>query len=207
MDNSQLTIKKGKMCNVKCQISNAFTLPELIIASSVAVVISGLLLVIMVRSTGLFYQQSSKVSQGVSVNDALSNIRQTLRSASLIANQYPETGTPQYTSGAAQVVFKVPSIDIPGNIISGTHDFIVYYLNDKKLYKVILPNDLSSRENKTQVLSNRVEIILFEYLDSNDNTVSPVASDKVKITIGLKELTGGVDQTHIATSEANLRND
>lgn len=188
-------------------LQKGFTLPELIIASTVAVVISGLLLVIMVNSTGLFYEQSSRVSQGVNVNDALSNIRQTLRSASSIASQYPEIGTPEYSSNQTSVVFKVSAIDPTGNIIPDTQDYIVYYVSDEKLYERILPNAQSSREDKTQVLSNKVETILFEYLGPADNPVVADTAGKVKITLGLKELVGGVNQTHIATSEASLRND
>lgn len=184
-----------------------FTLPELIIASTVAVVISGLLLVIMVNSTGLFYEQSSKVSQGVSANDALSDVRQTARSAISVAVQYPETGTPEYTSSQTTAVFKVASIDSSGDIIFNTSDYIVYYLDDNKLYERTAPNAQSNREDKIRVLSNRVEIILFEYLDSYGDIVATNVASKVKITMGLKELIGGVSQTHIATSEANLRND
>lgn len=186
---------------------NGFTLPELIIASSVAVVISGLLLVIMVNSTGLFYEQSSKVSQGVSVNDALSALRQTVRSASSIVSQYPETGTPEYSSSQNSVVFKMSSIDSSGNIIFNTYDYIVYYINKGKLYERTLPNALSSRSGKTRVLSNKVNTIIFEYLNSAQTLVPPSSASKIKITLGLKEVIGGVSETHIATSEANLRND
>lgn len=184
-----------------------FTLLELIISSAVGVVISGLLLVIMVNSTGLFYEQSSKVSQGVSVNDTLSNIRQIARSASSVASQYPETGTPEYSSSEMSIVFKVAAIDLTGDIITNIHDYIVYYVTADKLYERTLPNAQSSREDKTHILSNRVEIIKFEYLDSLGGLVTPDVASKVRITLGLKELISGVSQTHIATSEANLRND
>lgn len=184
-----------------------FTLVELIIASTVAVVISGLLLVIMVNSTGLFYEQSTKVSQGVNVNDALSSVRQTARSAISVSSQYPEVGTAEHVSSQTAVIFKVSSIDQEGNIIPSAEDYIIYYLSNERLIEVVLPNVQSSRKNKSRVLSNTVEILIFEYLNSSDDPVVPDTADKVKITLGLKQLTSGNNHTHIATSEANLRND
>lgn len=187
-------------------MNKAFTLPELIIGMVVAVLVGGLLLSLTVSSTGLFYQQRSKVSQGLGSNDALSQIRSLVKQAQSVAVQYPETGAANYTSRADSMVLKLPAIDSSGNIISSTFDFAVYLKTDDKLWGKIFPTSPSIRKSQNQILSANVESILFQYFDSQNTQVVPSSAVKVKITLRQNTTVGNIEETNVATTEANLRN-
>lgn len=186
---------------------NGFTLTEVVVASGIAMVVGVLLVSILVSNTGLYYTESSKVQQGLGINDSLSKIRSNIKEAQFIAAQYPESGSPEFSSSANQLVLKLASIDSSGNIITDTYDFFVYYPDQDKLKLKVFPNDYSEREVGDQILSKNVSSILFQYFDSTGQVVAPVSAVKVKTTLTLSQKAGSSYQSHIATSEANLRND
>ncbi len=183
-----------------------FTLPEVIIASVVAVLVGGLLLGILVQGSGVFYNQSQKVSQGLSINDTLSKIRGFLKEAQSVASGYPVI-SPDYTSSSSTVVLKIPSIDSSDNVLINTFDFVVFSKDSDKLIFKLFPDSLSSRKSQDQILSLNVDSVNFAYFDSLGIAVSPTSAVKVKITLRLKQKTGREEETNVATSEANLRND
>lgn len=184
-----------------------FTLIEVIIAAGITSVIGILLLVIMVNTTGVFYKESSRVSQGLNINDAQSQIRESIKQASSIATSYTQ-GLTTYTSGATQLVVKVPSIDSTNNIISNTYDFYVFFLDQNKLRFKIFPDASSARKSQDQIFSTSLDSLKFQYSDASNPPVevAPNVSVKVKTTISLKQKSGANYETTIATSEANLRN-
>lgn len=167
------------------------TLVEVLVAVGISTIVGTLLLVVIVNSAGLFSQQSSKVQEGLSVNDALSSLRGSIKQASAVEN----------TSGVDRIVLKVPAIDSFGNIIDKTSDNFYFYLDQNYLHFKIDPNALSSRKASDQILSNFVSNLNFQYfnLAIPPAEVTPVIAAKVRITLTLKQDT--------ATTEANLRND
>lgn len=185
------------------------TLVEALLTLGIAAIVGTLILVIIVSSAGLFYQQSGRVEQGLSLNDALLNIKETIRGASAIAAAYPETGTPSYTSGATQLVLKVPSIDSSANIISGVFDYFVFVKDIQQLrFKTFLDGQ-SSRKPQDQIFTTNLDNLLFEYFDGQTppQPVQPNLAVKIKITVVLKQKAGAGIETNMATAEANLRND
>lgn len=189
--------------------TNGLTLIEVLIAMGIASVVGALLLVIISNSAGLFYQQSSKVGQGVGSNDALSQIRSTIRESSAIVSSYID-GSITYTSGSTQLVLKVGSIDASGNLISDTFDYFVYFLDQDKLrFKSFLDPQSMGRKSADQILSLNVDSILFQYYDlaNPPQEVPPTSALKIKITLTLRQKSGANYETSTATSEAGLRND
>ena len=185
------------------------TLIEILIAMGIASIVGALLLVIIVNSAELFYKQSSKVGQGVGVNDSLSEIREAIKEAKGIQNSYPPGSSPTYTTGGTELILSVSAIDINNNLILGIYDYYVYFLDGDKLRFKSFPDAQSSRKAANQILSLNVDKLLFQYLNSQNppQEVSPSLAKKIRITLKLKQKSGGGYETSIATSEANLRND
>lgn len=190
-------------------MEKGITLVEALITLAIALVVGALLLVIMVNSAGLFYQQSGKLEQGLNLNDALLNIKETVRGASNVAATYPPTGSPTYTSGANQMVLKIPSIDSSGNIISGIFDYFVFFKEAGKLRFKTFPDSQSARLAQDQIFTTNLDNLVFEYFDKQipPQSVQPNLAVKIKITLSLKQKAGSGIETNAATAEASLRND
>lgn len=173
------------------------TLVEVLIAMGIATVVGGLLLVIIVNSTGLFLKQSSKIEQGVGANDALSAVRNSIKEARSIAPDYP----PNFTTSSTELVLKLASVDASGNLIPDSFDYFVFFKEQSNLKFQSFPDPLSSRKSQDRIFLTGVENLEFKYynLDNPPAEVMPASAAKVKITLILKQNT--------ATTEANLRND
>lgn len=200
---------KFQISNVKVSINNiGFTLIEVILGMGIASIVGILLVVVIVNSAGLFTKESSKVTQGLNTNDVLSIIRMAIKGSSGISGQYID-GSTTYTTGATQLILKVPSIDSSNNLISGSTDNFVFYLDQNYLHLKTFPDPGSARSLKDKVVSTLVDSLSFEYLNSATppQAVTPSEATKVKITLNLKQRNGIRSETTIATSEANLRND
>lgn len=167
-----------------------------------------LLVVIIVNSAGLFTKQSSKVSQGLNINDALSQMRGTVKISSSIAESFTD-GSKAYTSDNDELVLKVASIDSSGNIIEDSFDHFVYLREANILRFKTYPSALSARRSADTILSTNLDFLGFTYLNSANPPVevAPADATKVKITLALKQKNGLNFETLISTSEANLRND
>lgn len=190
-------------------MKKGLTLIEVLIAMGIASVVGALLLVIIFNSAGLFYQQSSKVGQGLGLNDALTHLRSTIKESSAIAASYTD-GSTTYISSSTQLVLKVASIDASGNLIPDTFDYFVFFLDENKLrFKSFLAPQSSGRKASDRILSLNVENVLFQYYDlaNPPQEVPPASALKISITLTLKQKSGANYETSIATSEANLRND
>ncbi len=189
-------------------IQKGMSLIEVIISTAIISIIGVLLLVIIVNSAGLFYKQSSKLSEGVNINDIQNLIRESIKQANSIAASYT-FGSTTYTSGETQLVFKVPSIDSSNNIIADTYDFFVFYVDNNQLRLKTFPDVASARKAQDQIISTSLDSLKFQYFDRANpaQEVTPTAALKVKTTLTLKIKSGGNYETKTATSEANLRND
>lgn len=167
------------------------SLIEILVAMGIAAIVGVLLVVIITNSAGLFKDQSSKISVGVNTNDSLSQIRASIKQASAISDQ----------SSSGQLILKVLSTDVAGNIIENTYDDFIFMTTQKNLYFKITPNIASSRKTKDSILAGDVDSINFQYLNfaNPPAEVAPTAASKIRISLNIK--------ASIATAEANLRND
>lgn len=184
------------------------TLVEVLIAMSITILVGTLLVTIIVNSAGLFYNQSSKLTQGVNINDVLSDVRSNIKEANSVAASYT-SGSTTYTSGPTQLVLKISSQDSLGNLISDAFDYFVYFLDQKNLRLKTFPDASSSRKVQDQIFSTNVDSLNFKYLDlaNPPNEVTPQTAKKVRIFVTLKQKSGAGFETTTATSEASLRND
>lgn len=180
-------------------MQKGFTLAEIVIALSIATVVGGLLLTIMVGSAGLFHKESSKVNIGLNTNDALSQVQRSIRQAYAV----------DAASSENQLVLQIPSIDPSGDIIPDTFDDFVFLSDANKFIFKVFPDPASSREAADQIFSTLVDDLTFKYYNfaNPPAEVAPIAAVKVSVTLKLKQKSGADYQTSIATTEANLRND
>jgi len=181
------------------------TLLEIVIVLGVLGIVSVSLMSIFVNNAGVFYKETSKVSEGLGSNDALVQTRSYIRQAQMVASSFTN-GAVTYTSGSNQLVLALPSYDNAGNVIDKTYDYVVYSTNNSILTLQIFPSVSSKRKSANQVLAKDINSVLFEYFDSMGQITSPPSAVKVKITLTLKQKAGLSSELNIATTEANLRN-
>lgn len=165
------------------------TLLEVIIGVAVVALVGGLLILMMVQSAGLFSRESSKISEGVGLNDSLSKMESSIRKSSGVVS----------TSSPLQLVLKFPAIDGSGNIIANTFDTEIFVLEADKLKIKLIPDPQSARSLLDTILAKNIDSLNFKYLDDLNQEVLPSLAKKVIATISTKE--------QVASTEANLRND
>lgn len=182
------------------------TLPELLIAMTITVLVGGLIAGMLVNNSGVFYKQASKVGQGLGANDSLAQIRSNIKEARAVAAGYP-IGSSTYTSGASQLVLRLATIGSSGNVVLNTYDYVVYHLDNNNLRMRLFPDALSQRNAENRVLANNVNSLNFQYFDNTGSEITPTSAVRVKITLTLSQKAGAGYETSVASSEANLRND
>lgn len=185
------------------------TLLEVLISTSIAIVIGILLLAVLVNSAGLFYKESSKIGQGLNSNDALNLIRQTIKQSNGVVSSYQSGSSPNFVTGSTQLILKIPAIDSSENIIQDVFDYFVFYQDGDKLRLKSYPDPGSSRVAQDQILALNVQSILFQYFNNAQppQEVAPASSIKIRLTLSLKQKSGGQFEQNISTSEATLSND
>lgn len=188
--------------------SRGLSLVEAIVGLAVAIVAGGLLVTIIINTGNLFYKQSSKLQEGLNINDALYEVRQSIRLSSAVALSYSSSGT-TYTSSPEQLVLKLSSIDSSGNIILNTFDYFVFFKDQNIMRFKTFPDTLSARKMQDQVFSTSLDSLTFNFLDLSNppNEVAPNLAKKVRISLTLKQKVGLGYETKSAVTEANLRND
>lgn len=189
-------------------MTKGLTLIEVLVAMGIATVAGVLLVVIMVQSAGLFTDQSSKVQQGLNINDALLQVRSSIKQANAVASEYTDGGS-TYTTGGNQLVLKVSSIDSSGNIINNTFDYFIVLKDQNLLRFKIFPDPASFRQAADRIFSTSLDDLVLGYFNSATPPIEVIPQDasKVRITLTLKQKVGVNYETQTATSEANLRND
>lgn len=184
------------------------TLVEVLLAVVISLAVAGLLLVVIINSAGIYYKQSSKLTEGLNINDSLLNIRNSIKDAKAVVANY--TGDSQtYTSGPTTLVLKLSSIDSSNNIIADKFDYFVFYLDQNKLRLRTFPDNFSSRKAQNRIFSTLVDNLVFKYFNSAAlaQEVVPANATKVQVTLTLSQKNGQDIEKNTAFSEANLRND
>ncbi len=185
-----------------------FSLIEILVVLSIASIAGTLLVSSLIQNNNLFLKQSTKISQGVNLNDTTSQISDSIKNASSIAATCP---CPQvYTTNDQTIVAAIPSVNATGDILSNTFDYLVITRDSQNtaiLRKIIYPNALSSRKSENQVLATTLSLVQFRYYDNNGNSVSPTAAGKINFTINVKPTNGLSSEQSSSSGQINLRND
>lgn len=184
-----------------------FTLLESMMAAGVALVMGVFLVSILVNNTGLFYQESSIVNEGLSLNDVLDKVNSTAKEAISVAASYPSS-SPTYFSSANVLILKLPALSING-VITDTYDYAVFYPDTNKpkvLRKKVFPDTSSTRKAEDLILTTILDSITFDYLDKNNNPVSMISASKIKTNLSVLSKTGSVGSKRSSSIITSLRN-
>lgn len=185
------------------------SLIEIIVTTTIAALIGTALVTFLMQSNGIFFNQNSKITQGVSLNTATSQITNSIKTASSIAAAYPQS-SPQYTTNSSTLILSLPAIDAQSLVIDNVYDFIVITKDPQKPYilrKLVFPSvGQSSRKSENMVLATNLSSVTFLYYDNNGNTVAPTQAAKVNFTVNLNTKSGLDSQTGSASATVNLRN-
>ncbi len=188
--------------------NGGFTLIEVLLVGVIGSVVGILLISILVQNNGLFSTHSAQVAQGVGLNDIISEVSSSIKTASSVAPSYPSTN-PTYISSTNTLVLSIPSIDASGNPVDNTLDFLVFTSdnqNQKILRELLFPDLSSSRKSMNKVLATTLSSINFSYSDLNGNPVSPSVASKISYTVNLSTKAGYGTEEASASSQAILRN-
>lgn len=196
----------------KFNFNNAkgLTLLELLIVASVGAVAGFLLISSMIQSNDVFFRETGRVQEGLSLNDALTIVSKDIKSAAKISLSYPESGQIQHQTSEEVLVLKIPSIDSEGAVLEGTYDYIVIYkdlTNPINFLRKVIPTSPSQKGAQENVLLKNLKKVSFYYLDKNGNAVSPTQAEKINFFINTETKFGLNSQVSSASSEVNLRND
>ncbi len=195
---------------MKIQNEKAFTLLEVLIVVLVSSIVGVLLIQSLIQNNGVFYQQSARISEGLNLNDATAQITQDIKSAASIAANYPATTPYQYSSSSNTLLLKIPSVDVSGNVIDQTYDYIVIASDLAKpnyLRRQIFVTSPSSRGTVNKVIINNFSKIIFYYYDVNGNITSPTQAVKINFVLNNVSQLGTNQQTSSSSGEVTLRND
>jgi prepilin-type N-terminal cleavage/methylation domain-containing protein len=201
------------MSVVKLEIANSqagFTLVELIMAISLTAIVGVVLLTILIQNNGLFINETTKISHGLSSNAATTEISDTIRSATAIVNVCPSpTCTTTYSSSNSTLVVAVPAIDASNNAVNNIYDYIVITAdstNSKVLKKIIYVDPSSTRKSSNKMLANNLSLLQFYYLDQSNKVVSASSATKINYVINFTQQVGVKNQVSSSSGQINLRN-
>lgn len=184
------------------------SLLEILIITASSALIGGILVVSFVNFQNLFTQSTTQSLQGISINDAVVNISDSIKQSSAVSPSVT-IGSTTYNSSVQTIVLQYPSFDSSGNIISQKYDYIVVtpdQADSKILRQFVFPDPVSSRQADTKMLTNGLSLISFSYFDSLNNPVSPSSATRVSFTINLSEKSGLDFKTSSASGKANIKN-
>ncbi len=182
---------------------------EVLIATTITGIAGSLLVTIMVQNSGLYTQQTAKVSQGISLNDATTQLTEAIKSASFIAPTYPSINPVYTTDTTTTLILGVPSYDSSGKTIDNTYDYVIFVKdssNPKIFRKRVFPNAASSRKSENRVLLTKLVSILFVYLNQADAPAGISTASKIDFTLNVSEKAGFSDVQKSSNGVASLRN-
>lgn len=185
-----------------------FTLIEVLITSTVGLIMAILMVTILVGNNGFFNKQNAIINEGLSLNDATAKMDDLIKQSASVAVGYPEI-SPSYNSGSNILVLKIPSYDAEGNITPDIYDYAIITPDSAKpqiLKLLIIPDTLSSRIPQNLVLATILSSIQFKYFDKAGTEVSPNQATSVEANLTVMSKNGAIFSTRSAGMVTKLRN-
>ena len=189
--------------------SRGISLVELLIGVSVAGLVGVLLVTLLTQNSRIYTDQNAKITDGITINNSVAKIEETIKSAAAIAAQYQHSGGPLYTTGTNTLVLTQPSINASGVVIENTYDYLVLSAdtqNNKVLRLILYPNAQSSREAQNQVLATNLSLLEFSYYNSLGEAVSPILATRIRYVMNVNQTISTQTQTSSTSGTVNLRN-
>ncbi len=189
--------------------SLGLTLVELLIGLTTAGIVGVLLISLLTQNSRIFSNQNAKLTEGITLNNSSARIADSIKSSSGIVTQYPVNGAAEYTTGTTAIVMTVPSLSAQGSVIKDTYDYQIIAAdpqNSKILRLKLIPDALSSRKAKNEVLATNLSLLELSYYDINGQLITPIQAVKIGYIINVNQIVNAENQSSSASGEVNLRN-
>lgn len=191
------------MCLSLKKATKGFTLLETIIYISISIMMIVVISEIFVNQSSLGQKRTFQSDVERSSGAGIEVIKTASQGAMSVVLSRSFGGT-AYTSDEDTLILQLPSIDASDNIISGSYDYMVFFIDpsDSTLLKITTEAAAGSvRGSNTRIVSNFVSSVEFRY-----NKVNVADSTSIDATITASRTLG----THVfsakATAKVNLRN-
>lgn len=188
--------------------SKGITLTEILVTLAITAVVGTLLVTIFSQNNRLFYNQQTKVSHGISSNEAINQIDDGIRGAVTVESQYPAQN-PNYISGVSTLILKLPSIDTSGNVISTTFDYMIFSIDPSIptiLRQIVYTDPQSARSSANKVISTNLKSLNITYLSDAKAAVSPASASLINYILILSSKQGDQTIESSASGQTRLRN-
>lgn len=140
-----------------------FTLIESVVLIAVTTLALLALVNLFVVFNSLYGYQQAYTRTAGSALVAMSAFESAVLPADAVLASHAFSGT-TYTTGTTTLVVELPSIDGSGNVISGTHDYIAFYVTGTTtLARVVSANAGSARSSGTKILTTTLSALALTY--------------------------------------------
>lgn len=166
--------------NKKAQ--HGVTIVELLIALA----IFSILMLFLAGSFANYYDSFRYLEATTSISQStalfINAVGNSVRQASEIISSRTFSGN-SYTTDDTTLILEIPSIDASANVITGTYDYMVFYLVDGHIYWITEADAASSRNSSFQQISENISNLVLTY-DSQDLSTAT----KVNISITAEKI-------------------
>ncbi len=157
-------------------MNKAFTLIETIVVVSLTAVIFLSLTNLFLIFNSIYARQQAVLSTAGSADRSQRAFEAAILPAKNVLLSYPFGGT-TYTTDSTTLVLQIPSVNSAGTIITGSSDYVAFYIVAGILYRHTLPAAGSIRPAGVLTLSTTVQSLTFTYNNVDFTKVSNVVAD------------------------------
>jgi prepilin-type N-terminal cleavage/methylation domain-containing protein len=172
------------------------TLIELVVVVALTAIIGMVVVEMFLNQTRIFRVQHSELNVQNDTRMALDDIDAFVRSATRAMASYGA-----YIGGPTVAVLQIQSINASDQLIPGTFDQVVFYLDGNRLMREIIPDAASSREAFTRQVAANVASLNFVY---NNADFAQVTEIETQLT--LTDANNVQSRTFTSSSKSRLRN-
>jgi type II secretory pathway pseudopilin PulG len=177
-----------------------FSLVEIIFAVVIFIFILAALVFIYVNYSKFYNRQQAELKIGDSAREAAKELQaDALQGDQIVANHSFSGVT--YTTGQHALVLELPSMNATGEIVSDKHDYVVFYLSGKNLYRLVQIDAASSRAQGLNKISDSVSSLNFTYNNPNLTQATKIDTD-----LQMQTTSGGQNIFYHFRQEIYLRN-
>ena len=177
-----------------------FSFVEAIFAAAILIFVLTAFIVLYLNFSKSYNRQQAEIKMGDSAREAVKELQNNALQTDQIMTSHNFSGT-VYSTGQHTLVLEVPSVDGSGNIVSDKHDYVVFYLTGKNLYRLVQADAASSRPSGLNQISDAVATLTFAY-----NNADLAKADKIDADVQMQTISGGQTISYSLHQEIYLRN-
>lgn len=171
-----------------------FTLVETIIVVALFVIMTTILVNFYLNFSQNFSYLQANVDVSETSGMVVSAVAGAASQADLILSSHTFSST-TYTTSSSTLVLELPSVDSYGTIITGSHDYVVFYTNGSSVYQVTQPAAGSVRTARTKQLSSNLSSLTFTYDNASLSLAQKVDVDvQTQKSVGTQSLSSHLHQ-------------